>query len=266
MWLLDSETLRIRRKIFLLTPQSVAVAPASSFAYVGDGDQSLLAVDLEKGAVVHQYDTSEFRQTMKRGADGTLITGPDEVGFLTLSDDGKTMFCVSSDALHRFRVSGAAVTYEDSSPRLGSNPQSVALSPDGDYVAMPDGGGNFVDIAGLVDDAPRVPYSTFVFSTSDLQKPILSLRSGAYPARLAFDKAGGNIYTESSKALLQVFNSQGVLQNAYTPLPTPNAARLPETSGLGDVIFILPHPRGKRVLVGTSNKIWWIELFGAPSN
>ena len=83
------------------------------------------------------------------------------------------------ERLIRFRVEGDELVFDAASPRIAQNGKGVAISPDGAYVALPSGGGNYEEAS----------YTTVVYRAEDFAAPAFRITSGPYPQAIAFDPA-----------------------------------------------------------------------------
>ena len=282
VWLLDADTLQIIRRITISAIRDIAASPALSLVYVAQGDASrnrLSILDFGKGKVVQQVSATALSEeqgpNIKKHPSGSTLS---DFGHLKVTPDGGYLFCESWRSLQRLRISGTDLVYEEASAGIGSNVHDIEISPDSQYVAMPAGGGNgSMETDTFVTDARRraTPYTTFIFRANDLSKPIVVLASGAYPSAVAFDRAGGRLYTQNYDFDLITFTLQGVEQKQYRL-----SGKLYGSASLG-VQQILPHPSGNRLLVlandghggfDSSNQgvfgkpqgaLYWVEL---PAN
>ena len=117
-------------------------------------------IDLKKREIVRQYGTRRLRGR-QHGFQEPLNHPGRQVPLLR--GDGETSKVRASGRTRsntRSRASGSA-----------QNGQSIVISPDGYYVALPSGGGNYGE----------KPYSTRVYEITDLSKPAIVLHSGALP-------------------------------------------------------------------------------------
>jgi DNA-binding beta-propeller fold protein YncE len=209
----------------------LAASPASSFVFVSQQrGEKLAVIDLNAGKVVKELAASQLR-----GAAPVAFNKP------SLTPDGRYLFCEGFEFLHRFRVEGANLIYEQSSARIGANPQRIDISFDSQYVAMPSSGGN--------GHNGKTIYTTHVYRVNDLTRPAMILASGAYPKSVTFDKAAGRIYTQNAAWQLVVFTPSGQLEKSYKILPRGVGADVPQ---------VLAHPLGHKVLILTSQRLLWL--------
>lgn len=211
---------------------SAGSAPTLATAYAPTPNDSLTVLDLKNGQT-RQYQRFDLRD----GGFTNLIASP----------DGKHLFAQGGmEQLVRYRIDGTKVSVVDRTERIAQNGQSVCVSPDGAFVCLPSGGGNYnLMIAGI----GVLNYGTYVFRTNDLKVPAFSLASGAYPRLVGFDPRAGLAYAQNHDSTLIVFTTKGVKQQEY---------RL----GLSreDPMQFLAHPEGKKLFVLTPGTLYWCEL------
>jgi hypothetical protein len=112
------------------------------------------------------------------------------------------------------------------------------VSSDSKYVCLPSGGGNY-GTAG---------YCTFIYSVSDLTRPQITIGSGAYPRQVGFDPKAGLVYAQNHEKQLLIFDPLGVRLKEFTLGPT------------GDVKQFLVHPDGRKVLILTDKKLYYVQI------
>ena len=119
-----------------------------------------------------------------------------------MSPDGQFLFAQGGiEQLCCYLVRGDDLVLQAKSERIAQNGQCVVVSPDSKFVCLPSGGGNYTFGAG-----GGSPYSTFIYSVSDLKTPKLTIKSGAYPRALAFDPVGKWIYAQNHSKQLILFD------------------------------------------------------------
>jgi len=248
IWVVDPDSLAVKKQIPMPTFSALTAAPSSDYAYAilqsGSG-YDLAVIDVAKGEVVKTYNAREVQreqgEQIKKNPRSVVLVN---FGHVKMTPDGTYLFVESFECLHRFRVEGANLLYEEIGARIGSNVRTIEVSPDSRYVAMPSGGGN------------GSGYGTFIYRIGDLSQPAVTVAGGAYPQTLAFDKAAGLLYTQNHSKQLLVFTPGGLLQADYT---------FASASGMDNgTQHIVAHPDGYRLLVLTGKDLFWVELPGAP--
>jgi S1-C subfamily serine protease len=228
VWLLDS-SLNATKKFAMAGVSEVASGPNLSFAVVANTNRmagGAGVIDLRKGAFIGQYSF----------ADLNLIGGASR---MALAPDGRHLFFqTGSEELKSFRVANGKITEHQTSARIAQNGQSIIVSPDNRFVCLPSGGGNY--------GAPT--YSTFIYSITNLNRPQISVSSGAYPRQVAFDPKSGLIYAQNHEKQLIVFDPLGVRIKDFILGPS------------GQVRQFLVHPEGRKLLVLTERKLYFVQV------
>src|SRR5262249_15025069 len=157
-------------------------------------EDRLTVFELKPGGPSREYTTRSFAKP---------------VGFAlaAVSPDGKYFFGMGGiEELHRIKIDGAELSYEQSSPRISSNGQQICISPDSRHVCLPAGGGN-----GSHPDHPDLggPYGTYIYPVTDLRKPAFGIRQGAYPRAVGFDPKAQQVYAQNHSKQLLVFSYTG---------------------------------------------------------
>jgi hypothetical protein len=235
VWVVDPETLQLRDQIESGFAARVVSAPALNVAFAGIkapgwGD-SCSVLDLKARTVVRQYS----RRDVPRSA-GLVCP--------VITPDGKYLFAQGDNAMHRYRIDGAALVFEESSQRLCQGGESICISPDSQFVCLPTGGGQ----RGLKGHPEVKPYSTFVYPVTSINKPAYFLESGAYPRAVGFDTKAGLVYGQNHRYQLILFSPTGIKLKEYA------------FPGTRDVTEIVVHPEGRKLLLLTDNTILYIEL------
>ncbi|MBI2901238.1 MAG: trypsin-like peptidase domain-containing protein [Planctomycetes bacterium] len=248
LWVLDDGTLSVKKKIAVGTASLVVSSPALSAAFAAGARDTLSAVDVKAGKVAKEHSaykiSKEQGKRIRKHTEGVVLS---EFGLPAVTPDGKYLFCVGFECLHRFKIgsNGLDLTYEEMGPRIGQNPWRIEISADSKYVCLPSGGGNY-----NVSDHPKIgSYGTYIYKVTDLLMPVISISSGAYPRTLAFDKDAGRLYAQSHECQLITFTVKGLKEKEY-PL-----------TGRGDTVrqFLLA-PGGSKLLVLTDSHLTWVEL------
>ncbi len=234
VWVLDPATLKFKFKFKVSVPSvdHVVASPVSSLAYAIGGkrnDAVLSVIDLKRKKIARQYGPRD------------IAGGDDGFKHLAITPDGKYLFCQGGiEQLHRFRVKGTEIEHQEASERIAQNGKSIVISPDGYYVALPSGGGNY-NTKG---------YGTYIYKITNLAKPAITITSGSYPETLGFDLKGGLIYAQNHDFPLLVFLPTGVKQKE---------SKL-GVRGNDSTRQFLVHPDGRQVLVLTSHHLALVRV------
>jgi hypothetical protein len=117
VWVIDPETLAVKKRWSVPTTRRVVSAPALATAYAQTPDDSLTILDLKNGQT-RQYQRFDLRD----GGFTNLIASP----------DGKYLFAQGGmEQLIRYRIDGTKVSVMDRTERIAQNGQSVCVSQDG---------------------------------------------------------------------------------------------------------------------------------------
>ena len=87
---------------------------------------------------------------------------------------------------------------------IGENTGGIFISSDSKYVGFACGSGNCDP-----DGTRPSGYATYIFRLTDLKKPLIVLKSGAYPCAVGFDAVTRHLYSQNFDANLISFRSDG---------------------------------------------------------
>ncbi len=234
VWLLDPATLKVKGTFEAAGVKQAVSSPALSVAFAVSADRGrLLAFELKAGGAARAYDSRAFGRHL-------------DFSLPAVSPDGKYLFVMGGiEELHRLKIDGTTLTWEQSSPRISSNGQQIAVSPDSKYVCLAAGGGN-----GKHPDHPDLgPYGTFIYPVTDLRRPAFAIRQGAYPRAVGFDPKAQVVYSQNHHKQLLIFSYTGLLRQEHELGPRNQ----------GTVQFLV-HPEGHRVLVLTGERLYAVQL------
>jgi hypothetical protein len=233
VWVVDPETFRVKERLQAPSAARAVSSPALSVAFVPmppewSGAPWWQVLDLKAGERVFGRSPG-YPPNRERPQLLTPTVTPDGKYLLTRGDhDGR---------LHRFRVDGPKLVYEESSPAIVSGRDSdLCLSPDGKLVCLPSGGGNQAFFA--FNHPPLDPYGTYIYPVTNLQRPEFTIQQRVYPHIIAFDPAGKLIYAQQSTSRVGVFRPSGV-----------KIKDLDFGGQTGDARQTLVHPRGRKLLM-----------------
>jgi predicted Zn finger-like uncharacterized protein len=221
---LDPQTLNSKAAIDIPGMTRVVSAPGLAVA-VGAGQLvPLLVIDLKAGKALKEYGGKDFGKPEIAAIDSVAMT-----------PDGKYVFASTQDGMHRFRVAGQTIEYEDSTyPGVRGSGAFAGVFCDEGYACVPSGGGN---MSPPKDHPAQGNYQCFVYPVTDLKKPAFTLKGAAHWAVIPHYK-GGVAYstTGSNEVSLVVYNTNGLTLKQY---------RL----GVGSVKQIIRQPQGDRLLL-----------------
>jgi len=156
-----------------------------------------------------------------------------------MTPQGDFLLTGDSSQLRRYGVGRETLKLHQTSGYIGSSPRNIDMSPDGQYVALPSGGGN-----RATGGAARLSYGTYLFKIEDLAEPVAAVSSGAYPRTISVDPASKIIYAQKSSVPLMSFSPEGVRLRTYTGGPLPR-----------DSDRIIASPKGGQLLLVGSGRI-----------
>ena len=227
LWILDADTLAVKRQIPVDTVRMIAASPTSSVGYAASAE-GLYVVDLRGGRPLFFVDKMRLP-----GASSTVeVTWSGAFISMCASEDGQYLFTANGKGLNRLRIAGDHLIWEQSTGDIYQGYQyDLCLSKDGKWVTVPTDAGN-----RLVGSAVAV------FDSKDLQRPALVIqRRGHLLTAVAFDPKTGNIYA-AEKNRLDVFGPRGGwLKRLDWPHGTPH--------------HISVHPGGELIAVWSREKL-----------
>ena len=243
--IVDEKTLKVRGAVDTGGRNGITASQQTSKAVIGGGHEVAL-VDLASRKVVGTFTPHALRQKYEKRIvkhpQGVTLSSLD---FPQMSPDGRNLFCIGFECLHRLSIRGNALVYEEMGPRIG-NGRRIEVSRDGRYVALPSGGGS-----SAFTGFPRKGYATHIFGVQNLQKPLLTIDSGAYPRCLEFAGPQRLIYAQNFETTLIKFDTGGARLKEYKISKRGEECRQ-----------ILSHPTEPAILLRTPNKVYWVEMDG----
>ena len=230
VWVVDPATFQVKKKIAVHTVNRAVSSPALSIGFAsGKGRGDVAVIDLKAGKGVRVYDAQDFKGQ--------------HPGFahMDVTPDGKYLVTQGGlEQLQRYRIKGTTLTLEGASERIASNGRAVEISPDGYYVALPSGGGN-----------GGGAYTTNVYKITELTKPAIVIKAGAYPQALGFDMKSKLVLGQNNESFLILFKPSGAKIKEYD---LGKKSRRRETTKQ-----ILVHPDGGKALVLTDLALYLVD-------
>ena len=226
VWVLDPVTLAIKKQIPAPNVNRVVSAPGLKVAFAaGNGNLSIL--DLVKGQIVRQLDRFP-------------------TGNARVTPDGKYFFAQGgTEQLCGYTIDGDNLIEHQKTGRIAQNGQAICVSPDGKFVCLPSGGGNYGS-----------RYGTFVYAVDNLAKPEFTLESGAYPRLVGFDPVAQLCFTQRSGCQLIIYSMTAIKLKEYKTIVDQVG---------GDPKQFVTHPQGRKLLVQAGNTVMLVELDGIGS-
>ncbi len=240
IWILGPESLDVKGTISTPGPRVIASCPKLSIAYSTDGQGLMSILDLKEKQLVKQLAPTAF------GREGGFK-------YPAVSSDGKYLFTTGRDEqLIRYRIKGSLLRFEEQGPRLGILPQKIELSPDDAFICLPSVGGNHPwalegppgssHAAGLAPPNPM-----FIYKTTHLSTPVMTISAGSFPKALAVDAKGGWVYAHGGGKQLVVFDSQGIKLKEFN-------------FGMGETKQFLVHPDGGKFVMLTMSGLHSVTM------
>lgn len=237
VWVIDPATLESRRRITVPQPARIRGARGAGVAIVSGADlvrgmdvpSRLTVLDVNAGLVTDRLPANQIR-------------GQSSLRDWDITPDGKWFLLVGELGLSRFRIESGRLQFDSAGPWLekGRAPR-FALSADGSLVGL-----QVIHVENPeLADYKSFAYGWLVFRLTELNKPLATVadRSNA----LAFDATCRGVYVGADHLVSWVsLTPDG--PNRWTV--GPNRGQTAE--------FILPHPAGRGVLVGSREGLYWV--------
>jgi hypothetical protein len=234
--LLDSQTLKTKRKVEVRSATQLVSAPGLSVAVAVGNQTALFLIDLKEGQVIKEYTGKDFPDSR--------LTVFDAVA---MSPDGKYLFASSGAAFHRIQIAGGKLTYEQGSFDIRDTGTGFGdIFCDNALVSFPSGGGNRNPGPGK-DHPEQSGY--FVYPVDNIRKPLLLLRDSS-PFCMAFDQSHKVIYgTKLAAGNMCCFNLNGLKLKDYEL-----------GSNYGRIQRLIVQPQGEKLLLLADSKAAVIDL------
>jgi hypothetical protein len=227
IWVLDRDSLDVKKKINLPNLKRAVSAPGLSLAFAATmRGADLSVVDLKTGKATKYVPPAQAAKV---------------VGFIdpVLSPDGSYLFGGTGIGnLCRFKNDGGKLTFVDKIRTHAGAGFGICVSPDSKFVCQPAGTGN-AEAGGS--------YRTIIFPIDTFAKKECVLEPGAHPKPVGWDPAGGAIYTGNTGVTLLVMSLTGVKKKEYK-IDTAMQRQY------------LAHPEGNKLLLLTGEKMYFAEL------
>jgi predicted Zn finger-like uncharacterized protein len=233
VWVLDPKTLKVRTKALVPAVERGVSAPALELGLATTRPGGLALFNTRNGKMLHQFRPVELSLY---GTQYPAVTA-----------DGKYLFTLGGEQLHRFRIGpGAALFHDESSPKIVRGAaERIDVSLDGAYVCVPSGEGNVRRVPGHPDPGP---YGTYVYAVTDLKKPAFTLAQGTFPRAVGFDGKSGLVYAQDHNHPLMVFTTTGTKLKQFRIAGSDTARQF------------LVHPEGRRLALLTGRGLYHAEV------
>jgi hypothetical protein len=224
--LIDLDLAGIKKKINPGDISNAAVGRDASAGVVAvrGANPTLRVVDLQGGATIGVIPFKLATFSMKLSADGK---------HLVLADNGRIL---------RYRVDGANLVFEESSPTVVAAPGVLNLSADGKFVCLAGG--------VLAPPANHPERGLYLYAIDDLKKPVAVLPKIDPGRAVGVDVKGGWIYANETKKPLVIFSTTGVRKGEF-PLPEVDAQTITE---------YIVSPTGRELLIRTPTSVIHVKI------
>jgi hypothetical protein len=246
VWVVDPSNLTVVKKVASDGVTRVVSSPTTSLAFAtapkpnGLVPDRVEMLDLEAGSSIGVIEANSLGKQVG-------------FGFTQLSPDGKFLYTLGKgESIQRFKVDSGALALDATGPRIGQNPQDLVLSRDGNLIALPSAGGNYVP-----DGHPQQKHGTYLYKPSDLSSPVSVIESGSYPRAIGFDIKNDLVYTQSIKFDLLTFKTDGTKVKEYSLSKGRDAVGTPKT--------IAPQPDGEALLYASDQGVFLIAPAVGPA-
>jgi hypothetical protein len=180
-WVIDPDTLKVRKTIATDNAGWVAATPGSSLVVSSTksdkpGDWRLLVTDL-KTEKSHAFSGMKLAKDALAQLKKAKMPDKPPTGWLALqlTPDARYIFnCPSVQGLSRLRLNGSVVAYEEVGPML-EFAASYAISPDSKLIALTAKKG-----LSAKDHPDRGDFGIYVYKLENLQKPILTVPNAEF--------------------------------------------------------------------------------------
>lgn len=180
---------KVKKRFAIPAIERVTASPNSKFAVVGSlqAEHSLTVIDLEKGAIVAKLPNLNPL-------------------YVTMNPDGRRVYGVVGATLTSWTITETGEPIEEQvSEDIALQPQGIFVSPTGDFVCVPGNEGN-----PNAEGHPKIePFTTYVFGTNDLRKPLFSIPSGQWPRAVGLDTKSGYVLAQNAAKALKLYSFKG---------------------------------------------------------
>ena len=227
VWVIDPLTLNVKGRVAAPGVKRVLSGPTLHFALCCADAQfgregEVVYLDLTRLEPVYQFDVP--------------------TRFARLTPDGKYYFAEGGiEQLCCYYVKDGRLSTGPRTERIAQNGQNICLSPDGQLVCLPSGGGNYGS-----------GYGTFIYAVDKLTVPKFALTTGPYPRLVAFDAVDQSIYAENSDYQLMLFSPTAIKRKQLSLIDEPGGHDEPRQ--------FVPHPGGHRLLVLLAKRLLYVDL------
>lgn len=248
--ILDPGKPGFKRIITLPGIQHIAATRKSPVIYAARKIQRapiFFAVDVRNGKVLDTYNVRLLWEKSRKAVKETKFRlQVHEVNYLTYNPAGNSLFTAYYDSIVRIDLENYRPRIGASSLRLNSEPDRIYISPDAQYIALP---GKLKTVKK--PHHPQYEHGIYFYNPVDLSKPVISIKAEEYQKTWAVDTKGKMVYGQRPKHNLVLYSMKGKKIDEYKFEKVSGATR-----------GIIVHPDGKKMLVLTNIKLYWVDLAG----
>ena len=235
VWLFDPITLQLAKRFAVPQATTLTASPAIDEVFVTSG-RDLLAVNVRTSVLAPISLSQVYEEQSSRIKNPSKVSRAIGFGKSVLTRDGRFLVVIE-ESLHRFRVEGAKLFYEEISPVIGADQQLASISGDSRYV-----------LASVRNASKYKGQPPYAFDLKDFQQSPVGLTAPGSPD---VDPISQEVYAAGPEGLL-VISPEGVRRKAYPLNQSTDWSRC------------ICHPAGRKVLV-LSRAVTFVELQGSDS-
>ena len=232
LWILDAETLEVKKEIPVDSVDRVAASTTQTIAYAAS-EKGLHVVDLRHARPLYFVDAMRLpgaRITHVRTWNGQIYA-------LWASHDGKYLFAQTVGQIHRLRIENDHLFLEESTDLLATMGMATYFcsSSDQNWLALP-------------SDQYRVGANPgiAIYDRQKLDRYHLGIETGGSPLTVGFDPQTGNIYAPVDNKFHIFGQRGGKIRTLESPLTS--------------VRRILVHPASERVFVWSEQGLTVLDV------
>ncbi|GEM_PF-3477651 len=263
VWVIDPDTLKVKKQISAPGVQRVTATPATDIAFAAVKYKAApppkVVPPFPQGGVIFPQPANVKPQPtdgimVLNAASAVPVRQYDQYSpkHLTVTPNGKYLFAEGNiERLLRYRVQGDKgdeLIFDEQSQQLAGQGQGIFVSPDSKYVCLTSPGGNYTT-------DPKVKlqqYTTLIFKTNDLKKDALRIETGESPRIVGFDPKAVAVIAHNNEKQIMLFSETGV-KKLQENLPGEDRLAVAPRQ-------FLPHAAGFRMLVRTEKGVYGVEF------
>jgi hypothetical protein len=236
--------MQARKFLALANVDRLAICPASSLVFTAPwGVQEYAAIDLAGSKVAWKASPEDVLGPPRAQDDEARKA----VTYLNATGDGKYLFCMNGQGLHRARIESDGCVFEE---RVDCDGGSMDISLDSSRIVR-----HTYDPA--LNRDPKVPVVSHICQVGNLARPLRILKFSGKSLPATVDPVTKRVYSADPTGI-------GVLDTvgqAVRSFPMEMRKTIKEkTGGKLDASRLLPHPKGNAVLLMANGMGFFIEV------